>query len=117
MGSSCATGRLHFEEGVSFVDWKDHSRSVVDISKTMVYFLIQSSEVAYDSEGCVRLSDLMNVKNSILNSRLTPAKKKLLIAVFTNPKSRFQFLYPVYRVSGTNRKQFVMPDIGLRAAQ
>ena len=25
--------------------------------------------------------------------------------------------FPVYRVSGTNRKQYVMPDIGIRAVQ
>ena len=50
-----------------------------------------------------------------LTSLLTPAK--LLIAVFTNPKARYQFSYPAYRVSGTSRKLFVMPDIGLRAVQ
>ena len=62
-----------------------------------------------------RLSELMTINNSILTSFLTPPK--LLIAVCTNPKARFQFSYPVYRVSGTNRKQYVMPDIGLRAVQ
>ena len=48
-------------------------------------------------------------------SLLTPAK--LLLAVFTNSKARFQVAFPVYRVSGTSRKQFVMPEIGLRAIQ
>ena len=57
----------------------------------------------------------MNAKSSVLNSLLTPAK--LLIAGFTKLKTRFQFSYPVYRVSGTSRKQFVMPDIGFRAVQ
>ena len=52
-----------------------------------------------------------------MNSLLNPAK--LLVAVcFANPKNNaFKCLCPVYRVSGTSRKQFVMPDIGLRAVQ
>ena len=45
----------------------------------------------------------------------TPAK--LLKPVFTNPKAQFQFSFPVYRVSGPNRRQFVLPDIGIRATQ
>ena len=69
----------------------------------------------YDSEGFVRLSELMNIRNCLVSSMLTPAK--LLVAVFSNPKARFQFSFPVYRVSGTSRKHFVMPDIGLRAVQ
>ena len=69
----------------------------------------------YDSEGFVRLSELMSVNNSIVNSLRN--KAKLLVAIFANPKQRFQVSFPVYRVSGTSRKQFVMPDIGLRAAQ
>jgi len=42
---------------------------------------------------------------------------KLLNAVFTNPQARFQFLFPVYRVSGPNSRQYVLPDIGLRSTQ
>ena len=29
----------------------------------------------------------------------------------------FSFLCPVYRACGPNRKQYVLPDIGMRAAQ
>ena len=50
-----------------------------------------------------------------MNSLITPSN--LLIAIFANPKQRVQVSFPVYRVSGTNRKQYVMPDIGLRAVQ
>ena len=57
----------------------------------------------------------MSVKHSIVSSLLTPSK--LLIAIFGNPKQRFQVSFPVYRVSGTNRKQYVMPDLGIRAVQ
>ena len=85
------------------------------MSINLSYFLRHSAEVRYDSEGFVRLSELMSVKHSIVNSLLTPSK--LLIAVCGNPKQRFQVSFPVYRVSGTNRKQYVMPDIGLRAVQ
>jgi len=85
------------------------------MSRNIIHFLRHSSEVRYDSEGFVRLSELMNITNCLVSSLLTPAK--LLVAVFSNPKARFQFSYPVYRVTGTNRKQFVMPDIGLRAVQ
>ena len=31
--------------------------------------------------------------------------------------ARFQFAFPVNRVSGPNRKQYVLPDIGIRATQ
>ena len=74
-----------------------------------------SAEVRYDSEGFVRLSELMSVKNSIVNSLLTPSR--VLIAILGNPKQRFQVSFPLCRVSGTSRKQHVMPDIGLRAVQ
>ena len=57
----------------------------------------------------------MSAKHSIANSLLTPST--VLAAIFGNPKQRFQVSCPVYRVSGTNRKQYVMPDIGLRAVQ
>ena len=57
----------------------------------------------------------MSINNSIVNSLLNPAK--LLVAIFANPKQRFQVSFPAYRVSGTSRKQFFMPDIGLRAVQ
>ena len=80
-----------------------------------VLFLSHSAEVRYESEGFVRLSELMSVKHSIVNSLLTPSK--LLVAIFGNPKQRFQVPFPTYRVSGTSRKQYVMPDIGLRAVQ
>ena len=32
-------------------------------------------------------------------------------------RSGFSFLFIVYRVSGPNRKQYVLPDIGIRAFQ
>ena len=57
----------------------------------------------------------MRAKHSIVKHVLTPSK--LFIAIFGNPKQRFQVPFPVYRVSGTNRKQYVMPDIGLRSVQ
>ena len=41
----------------------------------------------------------------------------MFVVVLSNPKARCQFSCPVSRVSGTNRKQVVMPDIGLRAVQ
>ena len=36
---------------------------------------------------------------------------------FTNRKACFQDSFPVHCVSGTSRKQFVMPDMRLRATQ
>ena len=80
----------------------------------MSYFLRHSAEVLYDSEGFVRLSELMNAMHSIVNHLLTPSK--LLVAI-ANPKQRFQVSFPTYRVSGSGRKQYVMPDIGLRAVR
>ncbi len=53
-------------ENETLADWDEHSHSVVHMSKTMVYFLRHSSEVTYDSECCVRLSELMNVKTVCL---------------------------------------------------
>ena len=52
------------------------------------------------------------MQRNIANSLLT-----LLVASFSNPKQRFQLSFQVYRVSGSSRKQYVMPDIGLRAVQ
>ena len=57
------------------------------------------------------MSEIMKAKPNLQ----TPAK--LLVAILTNPKSRFQVSFPVYRVSGPNQKQFVLPDIELRATQ
>ena len=57
----------------------------------------------------------MSVKHSIVNSLLTPSA--LLIPIFGNPKTTFASVFPVYRVSGINRKQYVITDIGLRAVQ
>ena len=85
------------------------------MSKNLTYVLQHSAEVLYSSEGFVRLSELMSTKNSIVNSLLNATK--LLLAIFANPKQHFQISFPVYRVSGTNRKTFVMPDIGLQAVQ
>ena len=85
------------------------------MSRNGSYVLRHSADVHYGSEGFVRLSELMRIKNRIVNSLLNPAK--LLVAIFANPKQRFQVSFPVYRVSGTSRKQFVMPDIGLRTVQ
>ena len=45
----------------------------------------------------------------------TPAK--LINVVFNNPNAKFQFSFPVYRMSGRSRRQYVLPDIGIRAAQ
>ena len=45
----------------------------------------------------------------------TPAK--LINTVFPNAKARFQLSFPVYRVSGQNRRQSVLSDIGIRATQ
>ena len=67
--------------------------------------------MTYDSEGFVRLPDIMNFKTNLQ----TPTK--LLNAVFTNQNARFQLSFPVYRVSGPTRKRFVLPDIGIRATQ
>ena len=53
----------------------------------------------------------MNFKNNLQ----TPAK--LLHAVFTNTKAQFQFSLPEYSVSGHSRRQYVLPDIGIRATQ
>ena len=83
------------------------------MSKDLSYVLRHSVEVRYDSDG--RLSELMRVKHSIVTSLLTPSN--FLIGIFGNPTQRFQVSFPVYRVSGTSRKQYVMPDIGLRAVQ
>ena len=60
-------------------------------------------------------SELMNARHGIIDNLLTPSK--LLVAIFGNPKQRFQVYFPTYRVSGSSRKQYVMPDIGLRAVQ
>ena len=57
----------------------------------------------------------MNARHSVANNLLTPSK--LLVAIFANPKQRFQVSFPTYRVSGSSRQQYVMPDIGLRAVQ
>ena len=42
---------------------------------------------------------------------------KLIDAFCNNPKARFQLTLPVYRVSGPSRRQYVLPDIGIRATQ
>ena len=52
------------------VDWDYHSNSVVNMSKTIVYFLRHSSEVTYDSEGFVCLSELMTVNKQSLKQSL-----------------------------------------------
>ena len=57
------------------------------------------------------MSEIMKAKPNLQ----TPAK--LLVAILTNPTARFQVAFPVPRVSGTNRKLFVIADIGLRATQ
>ena len=85
------------------------------MSKNLFDFLRHSAEERYDSEGLVRLSELRSIKISIVNSLINPAK--FLVAIFDRPKQRFQVSFPVYRVSGTSRKQVVMPDIGRRAVQ
>ena len=85
------------------------------MSNTSLNFCGTQLQFRYDSEGIVRLSELMRVKHSIANSLLTPSQ--LPIAIFRNPNQRFQVSFPAYRVSGTSRKQYVMPDIGLRAVQ
>ena len=59
----------------------------------MSYVLRHSVEVRYDSEGFVRLSELMRANHSIVNSLLTPSK--LLVAIFGNPKQRFQVSFLV----------------------
>ena len=73
------------------VNWNDHSHVAVRMSKNLSYVLRHSVEVRYDSEGFVRLSELMSIKNSTVSSLLNPAK--LLIAIIGNPKQRF-FKYP-----------------------
>ena len=42
---------------------------------------------------------------------------KLLVEILAKPKAQFQVSFLVYRVIGPNQKQFVLPDIGLRAIQ
>ena len=81
------------------------------MSKTLSHFLRQSPTVTYDSEGLVSISEIMSFKANLH----TPAK--LINAVCTIPKARFQFSFPVYRVSGPIRRQYVIPDIGIRAIQ
>ena len=85
------------------------------MSRNLSFVLRHSAEVRYDSEGFARLLDLMSARHSVVNNLLTPSK--LLVAIFANPKQRFQVSFPTYRVSGSSRKQYVMPDIGLRAVQ
>ena len=42
----------------------------------------------------------------------------LLVAMFDNPKARFELSYPVYRVRGQgSRKLRVLPEFGIRATQ
>ena len=79
----------------------------------MSYVLRHSAEVRYDSEGFVRLLELMSARHRVVNNLLTPST--LLVAIFANPKQRFQVSCPTHRVSGSGRKQYVMPDIGFRA--
>ena len=94
-------------------DWEEADANYQE--KNLSYVLRHSAEVRYDSESCVRLSELMSARHSIVNNLLTPSQ--LLVAMFANPNQRFQVSFPTYRMSGSSRKQYVMPDIGLRAVQ
>ena len=83
--------------------------------KILSYVLRHSAEVCYDSEDFVRLSELMGVKSSIVNSLLYPFK--IACRYICQSNTTFSGVFPVYRAIGTNRKQYVMPDISLRAVQ
>ena len=102
-------------ESETLVNWDHQSDVVVRMSRNLSYVLRHSAEVRYDSEGFVRLLELMNARRSVVNKLLTPSK--LLVATFANPKQRVQVSFPTYRVSGSGLKQYVMPDIGHRAVQ
>ena len=65
------------------VNWQNQYEVVVRMSKDLSYFLRHSAEVRYDSEGFVRLSELMSARRSFVNKLLTPSK--LLVAIFANP--------------------------------
>ena len=69
------------------VNWDNQSDVVVRISRNLSDVLRHSAEVLYDSEGFVRLLDLMNARLRVVNSLLIPSK--LLVAMFANPKQRF----------------------------
>ena len=71
------------------VNWQNQSDVVVSMSQNLSYVLRHSAEVRYDSEGFVRLSELMSARHSILNSLLTPSK--LLVAILAIQNNVFFF--------------------------
>ena len=73
------------------VNWNDHSNVVVRMSKNLSYALRHSAEMRYDSECFVRMSELMNVKNSIVNSLLNPAK--FIFAIFCQSEATLSSIF------------------------
>ena len=61
------------------VPWPDPSHNVVKLIKTLTNYLRHLPLVAYDSEGFVRISELMKARNNL------QTVAKLLNAVITNP--------------------------------
>ena len=76
------------------VNWQNQSDVVVRMSKRFLFFkkkLRHSAEVRYDSEGFVRLSELMSASHSIVNSLLTPST--LLAAILGQSKTTFSSVF------------------------
>ena len=73
------------------VNWDNQSDVVARMSRNLSFVLRHSAEVRYDSEGFVRLLDLMNARHSVVNKLLIPSK--ILVAIFASPKQRFQSLF------------------------
>ena len=80
------------------VDGDNHHHDVVRLSKNVIYILRTSPEAKFDSERFASLPHLMTMKTRLATSA------RLLLAILTNPKARYQIYYLVSRVSGTVRR-------------
>ena len=103
--------RLHFRRMSTVFSGQFTIMKQSKLSKTLSHYLRHLPIVTYDSDGFVSISRIMSFKANLQ----TPAE--LINAVCNNPKARFQISFPVYRMSGPNRRQYVLPDIGIRATQ
>ena len=54
-------------ENEALVNLQNQSEVVARMNKNLSYLLCHPAEVRYDSEGFVRLSELMNARRSIVN--------------------------------------------------